>query len=73
MKALCRKKLLDDPFSGTVFVFINRMRTPVKIFVYDASGFWLCQKRFSRGQLAWWPSGLRASVELRSNELLKIT
>ncbi|KTC78751.1 IS66 family insertion sequence element accessory protein TnpB [Legionella cincinnatiensis] len=70
LKALCRQKLLDDPFSGTVFVFTNRIRTSVKLLVYDASGFWLCQKRFSRGKLAWWPSGLSPSVELRSSELL---
>ncbi|HDW3102438.1 TPA: IS66 family insertion sequence element accessory protein TnpB [Legionella pneumophila] len=70
LKALCRQKLLDDPFSGTVFVFTNSMRTSVKLFVYDASGFWLCQKRFSRGKLAWWPSGLNPSVQLRSSELL---
>lgn len=70
LKALCRKKLLDDPFSGTVFVFTNRMRTSVKLLVYDASGFWLCQKRFSRGKLAWWLSGLSPSVQLRSSELL---
>jgi len=33
LKALCRQKLLDDPYSGTVFVFTNRMRTSVKLFV----------------------------------------
>ena len=70
LKALCRQKLLDDPFSGTVFVFTNRMRTSVKLLVYDASGFWLSQKRFSRGKLAWWPSGLSPSVQLRSSELV---
>ncbi|HHT0592898.1 TPA: hypothetical protein ACTXXA_001088 [Legionella anisa] len=33
------------------------MRTSVKLLVYDASGFWLCQKRFSRGKLAGGPLG----------------
>jgi hypothetical protein len=23
--------------------------------VYDGQGFWLCQKRFSKGRLQWWP------------------
>ncbi len=44
-----------DPFSGTIFIFVNRARTSVKILVYDGNGFWLCQKRFSKGQLKWWP------------------
>ncbi|HIG0326667.1 TPA: IS66 family insertion sequence element accessory protein TnpB [Legionella pneumophila] len=56
LKAICRQKLNDNPFNGTVFVFSNRARTSVKLLVYDAMGFWLCQKRFSKGRLAWWPS-----------------
>lgn len=54
--ALCRQVLEEDPFSGTIFVFTNRSRTSLKILLYDGNGFWLCQKRFSRGRLAWWPS-----------------
>jgi transposase len=61
LAALCRQALEEDPFSGTVFVFTNRPRTSVKILVYDGLGFWLCQKRFSRGRLAWWPSKQEAS------------
>ena len=54
--ALCRQVLEEDPFSGTVFVFTNRSRSSIKILLFDGGGFWLCQKRFSRGRLAWWPS-----------------
>ena len=61
LAALCRQVLEEDPFSGTVFVFSNRGRTSVKILVYDGLGFWLSQKRFSRGRLAWWPSSQKAS------------
>lgn len=70
LKAICRKALGVNPFSGTVFVFSNRSRTSVKILVYDASGFWLCQKRFSKGRLAWWPDSQTESVTIRSSELL---
>jgi len=47
LKALCQQKLFCDPFSGVIFGFTNRARTSVKLLVYDASGFWLCHKRFS--------------------------
>jgi hypothetical protein len=39
----------SDPFSGSVFVFGNKSRKAVKILVYDGQGFWLCQKRLSKG------------------------
>lgn len=69
LKALCQQKLLCDPFSGTIFAFTNRARTSVKLLVFDASGFWLCQKRFSQGKLAWWPNDNSPTVSLRASEL----
>ncbi len=52
---VCRNILKQDPLSGCVFVFRNRRATAVKILVYDGQGFWLCQKRLSRGKFRWWP------------------
>ena len=69
LRALCQQRLLLDPFAGTLFVFTNRARTGVKILVYDGNGFWLCQKRFSQGKLAWWPMGHSRTVTLRASEL----
>ena len=69
LKALCRNHLDENPFSGAVFGFANRSRTSVKLLVYDASGFWLCQKRFSKGKLAWWPSSIKRAKEIRACEL----
>ena len=54
--ALCKTRLDQDPFSGTLFVFRNRSGTALKLLVYDGQGFWLCLKRFSKGRLHWWPS-----------------
>jgi len=53
--ALCRNQLSCEPFDGTIFVFRNRMRTCLKLLVYDGQGFWLCQKRFSQGKILWFP------------------
>ena len=69
LKALCKQKLSCDPFNGTIFVFANRARTSVKLLVYDSSGFWLAQKRFSQGRLAWWPNDKSQTVTLRASEL----
>lgn len=52
---VCREVLRKDPFSGYVFVFRNRRATSVKILVFDGTGFWLCQKRLSKGKFRWWP------------------
>ena len=70
LRALCKQKLFNDSFSGIVFAFTNRMQTSVKLLVYDASGFWLFQKRFSRGKLAWWPTGGSTTLSLRACKLM---
>lgn len=52
---LCKARLNEDPFRGTLFVFRNRRGTAVKVLTYDGQGFWLCQKRLSEGRFRWWP------------------
>ena len=54
---LCQDKLQADPFSGCLFVFRSRRGTSIRILVYDGQGFWLAQKRLSKGRFVWWPSG----------------
>lgn len=67
---LCRQVLKDDPFTGKVFVFRNRRAKAIKLLVYDGQGFWLCQKRLSRGRFGWWPSSTeQAGVPLQAHEL----
>ena len=72
LAASCRLTLKSDPFSGTIFAFRNRAGTSIKLLVYDGSGFWLCQKRFSQGRLAWWPTSRHEAMEVRAAELLLI-
>jgi len=57
---VCREQLNHDPFKGTLFVFRNCRATAVKILVYDGQGFWLCQKRLSKGRFPRWPHSLTA-------------
>jgi len=62
LAAVCRLRLDQDPFQGTVFVFRNRRATAVKILVYDGQGFWLCQKRLSKGRFPFWPQSSTATT-----------
>jgi transposase len=54
---LCQERLETDPFSGCLFVFRSRRGTAVRILAYDGQGFWLAQKRLSKGRFRWWPEG----------------
>jgi len=63
LAGVCRRTLLSDPFSGYVFVFRNRRATAIKVLIYDGQGFWLCQKRLSRGRFSWWPQSAGEAVE----------
>ena len=66
---LCREVLSSDPFSGVVFAFRNRRATSIKILAYDGQGFWLAQKRISKGKFRNWPSSPNESKQLLSHEL----
>jgi len=59
---LCRSVLKADPFAGYLFVFLNRSKTSIKILSYDGQGFWMCQKRLSKGKFQWWPGNSEDSV-----------
>ena len=41
--------LSKDPFSGHLFVFVNRFRTSMKCLYYDGTGLVLISKRLERG------------------------
>ena len=69
LAGVCRSVLREDPFSGCVFVFCNRSRKAVKILIYDGQGFWLCQKRLSKGKFNFWPVGNTVGESLESYQL----
>jgi len=41
--------LNKDPFSGHLFLFVNRSRTSCKCLYYDGTGFVIISKRMDRG------------------------
>ena len=60
---VCRQTLEQDPFSGCLFIFRNKKASAIKILMYDGQGFWLCQKRLSKGRFDWWPDNSRAPLK----------
>jgi transposase len=69
LAAVCRQVLGENPLGGAVYVFRTRTGTTLKLLAYDGQGFWLCTKRLSRGQFAWWPTVTTPSVRLSAWEL----
>jgi hypothetical protein len=70
LAGVCRRALRSDPFSGTLFVFLNRRRTAIRCLVYDGQGFWLMHKRLSAGRFRYRPGQLpHAASELMVHEL----
>jgi transposase len=63
---LCQERLQTYPFSGCLFVFRSRRITAIRILVYDGQGFWLAQKRLSKGRFRWWPEGRNTREVARS-------
>jgi len=66
---MCREALHSDPFSGALFVFRNRSSKAIKILGYDGQGFWLCQKRLSKGRFGFWPTNNEPTANLLAHEL----
>ncbi len=69
---VCREVLRKDPFSGSVFVFRNKSAKAIKILIYDGQGFWLCQKRLSKGRFRWWPQSSSALTRVLEAHQLSV-
>ena len=50
--ARVRDVVKEDPFSGHLFVFLNKRRSSCKCMYYDGTGFVLICKRLERGLFA---------------------
>ena len=72
LAAVCRHKLIQNPRSGTVFVFINRNKTMVRALSYDGTGFWLMTKRLSKGKFKTWPSSSNNIEPLIAKQLRQL-
>lgn len=70
LAGICRKELQANPLGGSAFIFRNKKGTSIKILIYDGQGFWLCQKRLSKGKFHWWPDKIdQKTKSLAAHEL----
>ena len=67
---VCRKLLEQNPYSGAMFVFINRRCTRIRIYLFDGQAEWLCDKRFCKGRHRHWPRTPESLMSLTPEELL---
>lgn len=69
--ALVSGLLADNPTSGTLFVFINRRKTHIKILYFDGSGFCIWFKRLEQGQFNYRSQGdVKRSLDWAQLKLL---
>jgi transposase len=53
LSGLCEHELKQNPRSGTLYVFVSRDGTKVRILCYEENGYWLMTKRLSKGKFSW--------------------
>jgi len=61
LSILVEDQLAHDPFSGQLFVFVNRKQDKIKILFWERSGFCMWQKRLER-EVFKWPRHLDGNV-----------
>jgi len=55
LAAVCEVHLQEQPLDGTLYVFVNRRRTGLKLLVWTHGGFVMLYKKLERGRLRWPP------------------
>jgi transposase len=50
LSALTRHELKEDPLSGSLYAFVNRRATQMKVLYFDRSGFCVWAKRLEAGR-----------------------
>lgn len=68
LAAIVQQVLLEDPFSGHVFVFRGKRGDLVKLLWWSGDGLCLFAKRLERGRFVW-PQATSGAVHLTAAQL----
>lgn len=69
LSAIVQHDLQDNPFSGALFVFINRARDKLKILTWERNGFIVWYKRVEQEKFAWPKLTDKSVVTISGDEL----
>jgi transposase len=71
LAAIARHSMPEDPFSGHLYVFFNRVRDRAKLLWWDRSGFCIFYKRLEKGtfRFSLEPGLGQSHVEMEAPEL----
>ena len=67
LAAMAQGEMVQDPFSGSLFLFCNKTRKLLKALYWDRSGFCLWQKRLDRDRFPW-PKTKEVSKEITTDQ-----
>jgi len=68
LSILVEQAMDQNPFSGDLFVFCNRLRTIVKILYWDHNGFCLWHKRLEKDRFKW-PQSIDEVITIDQRQL----
>jgi transposase len=69
--AIIQNELKEKPLSGNIFVFCNRKRDRVKLFLFDSGGTWVCAKKLGENTFKW-PDRADRKLEMTAEELQRL-
>lgn len=68
LAALVQAVIKEFPFSGNLFLFLNKRGSTLKMLYWDRNGFCLWMKRLEEDRF-YWPKGLEEKSEISEREL----
>jgi transposase len=66
---IVQEELTLDPYSESLFVFVNKARNRIKLLYWERNGFCLWMKRLEKNKFSWPLKHTETSVNLDTQEL----